>query len=93
MNWQRLAAYTYITICIFDFMIVPMWFGIVRASINPLELLKQVSAFELDASTQLAIVQAYTFQHMPFTLQGGGLFHLAFGALLTGTTIFSHKKN
>ena len=25
--------------------------------------------------------------HQPFTLQGGGMFHLAFGALLTGSAL------
>ena len=31
-----------------------------------------------------------TGQHNPFTLMGGGLFHLAFGALLTGS-VFGQK--
>ena len=30
-------------------------------------------------------------QHSPFTLMGGGLFHLAFGAILTGSAIGSNK--
>lgn len=90
MNWQRTAAYTYIGICIFDFMLVPIWFGIVRAYIDPFEIIKQM--LELDPAVQVQLIQAYTFQHEPFTLKGGGLFHLAFGALLTGTTIFSNKS-
>lgn len=90
MNWQRTAAYTYIAICIFDFMLVPMWFGIVRAYLDPFELIKQMLV--LDPAVQVQMIQAYTFQHEPFTLKGGGLFHLAFGALLTGTTIFSNTN-
>ena len=89
MNWQRIAAYTYIAICIFDFMLVPMWFGIVRAYLDPFDLIQKM--LELDTAVQVQLIQAYTFQHEPFTLKGGGLFHLAFGALLTGTTIFSNK--
>jgi len=48
---------------------------------------------EFDVAVQIRMIEAFTFQHLPFTLQGGGLFHLAFGALLTGSTIFSHKKD
>ena len=87
MNWQRVAAYSYISICIFDFVVVPIWFGIVRAQI-PFTV-EQILQF--DVAVQIRLIEAFTFQHVPFTLQGGGLFHLAFGALLTGSTIFTSK--
>jgi len=32
-----------------------------------------------------------TGQHNPFTLMGGGLFHLAFGAILTGSAFGQNK--
>ena len=88
MNWQRLAAYTYLLICVYDFIVVPVWFGIVRNDLG-FEL-QDLLVFE--PAVQLRILEAMTFQHDPFTLQNGGLFHLAFGALLTGTTIFNDKK-
>ena len=81
----------YICICVFDFIIVPVWIGIVRAQIDPLELLQIFQT--MSDSSQLALIQAFTFQHSPFTLQNGGLFHMSFGAILTGSTIFSNKKN
>lgn len=90
MNWQKAAAYTYIAICIFDFMIVPMWIGVIRAQIDPMMLLAGLET--LPGGTQIALIQAFTFQHSPYTLQNGGLFHMAFGAILTGTTIFSNKS-
>ena len=34
---------------------------------------------------QLELMSMITAQHSPFTLMGGGLFHLAFGAILTGS--------
>ena len=34
---------------------------------------------------------ALTGQHNPFTLMGGGLFHLAFGAILTGSAVGMRK--
>ena len=40
---------------------------------------------------QLELMTGRTGQHSPFTLMGGGLFHLAFGAILTGSAIGSNK--
>jgi hypothetical protein len=35
---------------------------------------------------QMELMKKLTGQHEPFTLLGGGLFHLAFGAILTGSS-------
>jgi len=34
---------------------------------------------------QMELMKKLTGQHSPFTLMGGGIFHLAFGAILTGS--------
>jgi len=47
---------------------------------------------QLEPSIQVAIIEAETYQHEPFTLKGGGLFHLSFGALLTGSAVVG-KRN
>ena len=39
---------------------------------------------------QMELMKKLTGQHKPFTLMGGGLFHLAFGAILTGSA-FANK--
>ena len=39
----------------------------------------------------MELMKKLTGQHSPFTLMGGGLFHLAFGAILTGSAIGSSK--
>jgi hypothetical protein len=36
---------------------------------------------------QMELMTKLTGQHDPFTLMGGGLFHLAFGAILTGSAV------
>jgi len=36
---------------------------------------------------QMELMKKLTGQHNPFTLMGGGLFHLAFGAILTGSAV------
>jgi hypothetical protein len=40
---------------------------------------------------QLELMSMITAQHNPFTLMGGGLFHLAFGAILTGSAVGMKK--
>ena len=45
-----------------------------------------------DPLIQLELMKKLTGQHNPFTLMGGGLFHLAFGAILTGSA-FGIGKN
>jgi len=74
-GWKTVLALVYAFICLFDFVIVPAWIGITRPGIEVLSA--------LDTETLNIIYN----QHSPFTLQGGGLFHLAFGALLTGSAI------
>jgi hypothetical protein len=85
-GWKILLAITYACICIFDFVVVPVWIGLNRPDID----LSLLSGF--DTSVQIAIISAMTFQHEPFTLMGSGLFHLAFGALLTGSAITKNEK-
>lgn len=84
-GWKAVLAVVYACICIFDFIVVPSWIGFTRAGLN-FELGMQTIA-GLDPGVQIKIIEAMTFQHEPFTLKGGGLFHLAFGALLTGSAI------
>jgi hypothetical protein len=57
--WRPAAAWTYLGICVFDFVAAPIFFG----------------WFEWFSKTDMA---AWT----PLTLQGGGLFHLSFGAII-----------
>jgi hypothetical protein len=46
---------------------------------------------EFDRAVQVQIIEAHTYQHEPFTLKGAGMFHLAFGALLTGSAIAGRR--
>jgi hypothetical protein len=39
------------------------------------------------------MVKPLTYQHEPFTLKGGGLFHLSFGALLTGSAVSRKRRS
>ena len=87
-GWKTMLALVYATICVFDFIIVPAWIGLIRVDL--LTTLDILSNIELSQYSKDILVEAFTDQHKPFTLQGGGLFHLAFGALLTGSAIAKH---
>lgn len=89
-GWKTIMAVVYAVICIFDFVIVPSWIGITRADV--LTGFEMMQLTVLDPQVQIKLIDALTFQHQPFTLQGGGLFHLAFGALLTGSAITRFRE-
>jgi hypothetical protein len=40
-----------------------------------------------DPLVQMEYLKKLVSQHEPFTLKGGGLFHLSFGALLTSSSL------
>jgi len=90
-GWKSVLAVVYAIICIYDFIIVPVWFGLVRSQIPIFDFVQMLK--DTDPAVQIRLIEAYTFQHDPFTLKGGGLFHLAFGALLTGSALVAKKNS
>jgi len=89
MRWRWSALILYLVICFYDFMFVPIWYGLNRPDISQfIDILNTVE----DPLIQLELMKKLTGQHQPFTLMGGGLFHLAFGAILTGSAIGTNKK-
>jgi hypothetical protein len=84
-GWKAFSGGVYLVICVFDFIIVPVWIGLNRPQLPVEQLLK------LEPAVQMKVIDAYTYQHEPFTLKGAGMFHLAFGALLTGSAIAGRK--
>ena len=89
--WRWAALITYLVICIYDFMVVPVWYGLSRAML--LDEDSYMANLQLidDPMVQMEYMKKLVSQHEPFTLKGGGLFHLAFGALLTGSTLGNKK--
>jgi hypothetical protein len=47
---------------------------------------------KLSPAIQDQVAKTITLRHSPFTLEGGGMFHIAFGALLTGSAISRIKS-
>jgi len=91
MMWRWTALITYLVICIYDFMVVPMYYGVARMGLDLADYMGHLQAIE-DPLVQMEYLKKLVSQHEPFTLQGGGLFHLAFGALLTGS-VFGKDKD
>lgn len=78
--WRPCAAWTYLAICIFDFVVMPVWHLRSQGSINRIWEL----SMRLRPEDQLqAIVQLSKKTNWePITLSDGSAFHLAFGAIL-----------
>lgn len=76
-TWRPAAAVVYLLICVFDFIIAPAFMGFKSANIAQLA----GSVKGLDPAVAIAIIQNRT-PWQPLTLQGSGLFHVAFGAIL-----------
>ena len=89
MKWRWTALILYLMICFYDFMFVPIWYGLNRPDLAMfIDILNTVE----DPLIQLELMKKMVAQHSPFTLMGGGLFHLSFGAILTGTALAGGKK-
>ena len=87
-RWRWTALTIYLLICFYDFLFVPVWYGLNRPDIS--QFMDIINSTE-DTLVQMELMKKLTGQHNPFTLMGGGLFHLAFGAILTGSAIGSKK--
>ena len=76
-TWRPMAAIVYLVICLFDFIIAPAFLGIRSGTAQQLA----DSVKGLDPSIAIALIQ-HRVPWQPLTLQGSGLFHVAFGAIL-----------
>lgn len=83
-SWQVIAGLTYLLICVFDFFVVPTWYGLTRPEI--ITVMSNMPEHVSDAF-KMEYLRILIDNHEPYTLRGGGLFHLSFGAILTGSTL------
>ena len=88
--WRWTALITYLIICVYDFMVVPIYYGIARMGLALTDYMGHLQSID-DPLVQMEYLKKLVSQHEPFTLKGGGLFHLSFGALLTGSTLGNRK--
>ena len=88
--WRWTTLITYLVICIYDFVVVPVYYGVSRMGLDLADYMVHIQAIE-DPMVQMEYLKKLVSQHEPFTLKGGGLFHLSFGALLTGSALGNKK--
>lgn len=85
-HWKPACALIYTVICVFDFVVFPCWVGWHRMPVADfLEVSKG-----LDVTMKNSLYEYLYRQYIPYTLSNGGLFHLSFGAILTGA-VFGSK--
>jgi len=85
--WMPTAAAVYLVICLFDFVGMPILTAIHNSHIETLVISK---LDEKDTSTyadDITKANQANRQWNPLTLLGGGMFHLAFGAILSGGAV------
>ena len=69
---------------LFDFVLVPVWYGFNRPEISG--FIATMNTMD-NTQLQMELMRKMTDHHDPYTLMGGGLFHLSFGAILTGSVL------
>jgi len=87
--WRPIAAVVYLTICLFDFIIMPVMFLNSEQHKDYSKVYIQVNKLNTPQA-QVALLNKINYNvstWQPLTLGGGGMFHIAFGALLTGAAI------
>jgi len=90
--WRPIAAYVYLSICIFDFMAMPLYVSIANRQVD-FQVFEEIRKFE-DVAVQTAIIDKLDVGKdawIPLTIKGGGLFHLSFGAII-GVAAFTRGK-
>mgnify|MGYP003681351284 FL=1 len=91
--WRWTALIVYVVICLFDFVIVPSYIGLTRP--NPAEHVATLLEIEdtMVRVEYLKVASQGVNRHEPFTLTNGGIFHISFGALLTGSVFGMRGDN
>jgi hypothetical protein len=78
--WRPCAAIIYLFICLFDFVIAPWFIQVEMTSLS--EIFTYILQMPSDQQAQALNTLTTPRSWESLTLQGGGLFHIAFGAIL-----------
>lgn len=68
MTWRWAALSVYLLICFYDFLFVPVWYGLNRPDISEFMLIINATT---EPMVQMELMKKLTGQHNPFTLMGG----------------------
>ena len=81
--WRPTAAIVFLTVVVFDFIIMPTFINLTSAGNNYQEVFNQLN--NLDKEVQVELVKRIDIEKRewePLTLQAGGVFYACFGAIL-----------
>lgn len=86
--WRPMLATIYAAIVVFDFMIMPFMIEQFNEKENNRVAVELALKFK-EPSVQIQALKAFSEKRSwsPLTLLGGGMLHVAFGALLTGAAV------
>lgn len=78
--WRPAAAWTYLLICLFDFIIMPVYTQ--RTNLTITDIVNVTEKLRPEDKVSAMNVLMKKSEWAPLTLAGGGMFHIAFGAIL-----------
>jgi hypothetical protein len=83
VNWRPLCGMVYLFICLADFAALPIYHTVIQGRYTP-EKVFDIARQLPDGATQIEAMRVLREQQSwkPVTLEGAGLFHVAFGAIL-----------
>lgn len=91
--WKVACAIVYLVICIFDFLVMPIVMTDYVKDLDRTEIYSQIQQLN-NPQAQVALIGKLEYKiqtWQPITLMGAGMFHLAFGAILTGAVIKQNR--
>lgn len=86
-TWLPVAAFIYLGICVFDFVLMPVYTAAHNSRIENAVVSVLDSKDVVTFTDTIVKANQASRQWNPLTLLGGGMFHLAFGSLLTGGAV------
>jgi len=91
-DFHAFCVIIYVVICLFDFLLFPLYFEYSNAKFTPDHQAQIAESFK-DGSSQVQVFVALRQERTwhPITLESSGLFHVAFGAIL-GVGIWARGK-
>lgn len=87
LNWKPLAAFVYLFICIMDFVVMPVMVHQTNKDISE-QLVHIQDQKEMQQKADILRMAKWE----PLTMQNAGLFHIAFGTILTGAAVFGELR-
>lgn len=83
INWHNVCLAVFLSIVVMDMVLFPIWHQFLLSRLTPEKMIQLTQQFP-QASDRLSVLQVLMTQDVwhPLTLESGGVFYMAFGAIL-----------